>query len=95
MMGENCCKSGCKPICKAGKLVLLGFVILANQLYFGYSWWVVLGMLLVLKGAFVAVSHGVCPCNRKEESSSCCSEQKTEAPIVPATPEEKPKSKKH
>jgi hypothetical protein len=93
MMEEHCCKTGCQPMCKAGKLVLLGFIILANQLYFNYSWWIVLGMLLVLKGAFVAVTHGVCPCHKKEES--CCKEAKIEAPVAQPAPEEKPKGKKH
>lgn len=32
------------------KMLILGLIVLANELYFQYSWWLVFGGLLTLKG---------------------------------------------
>ena len=52
-----------------GKLIVLGGIILANELYFNYSWWLVLGGLLMLKGIIVLVMQGkhMCPCHDKKD----------------------------
>ncbi len=48
------------------KLVVLGAILLANQIYFKYDWWLLFGSLLVLKGFCVMIMKG-CPCHKKEE----------------------------
>ncbi len=32
------------------KMLILGLIVLANELYFKYSWWLVLGAVLTFKG---------------------------------------------
>ena len=40
---------------KAAVLIIVGLIVLLNELYLGYSWWVVLGVLLVVKGIVLLV----------------------------------------
>ncbi|MBI2659207.1 hypothetical protein HYX05_03880 [Candidatus Woesearchaeota archaeon] len=47
-MGDCCC--GMCSKCHAGKYIVLGLVLVVNQMYLGWDIWVVLGVLLILKG---------------------------------------------
>jgi hypothetical protein len=52
----------------AGFLIILGVIIIANELYFNVSWWILLGLLLILKGIKVLFWQGKC-CEGKKK---CC-----------------------
>lgn len=43
MVGHN-------SVYKGIKLILLGLVILANEIYFNYNWWLLFGSLFILAG---------------------------------------------
>jgi hypothetical protein len=77
MSMENCC-NGCKPICKGLKLVVLGVVLIVNEIYFGYNGWLLFGSLLVLGGLAKAVLGG-CLCNKFGGGACCTHEKKDES----------------
>ena len=44
------CDGGVCSKCWGVKLIVLGAILIANQLWFKWSWWVLIGALLILKG---------------------------------------------
>ena len=48
-MGEMCHDGVCSK-CWATKYMVVGLVLVANQMWFKWDIWVVIGMLLILKG---------------------------------------------
>jgi hypothetical protein len=54
----------CMPKCVAGKLLVLGAVLILVRLYTNWDIWVVLGVLAVLK-AIMIFFMPVCPCKAK------------------------------
>ena len=58
---DTTCHDGYCAKCHASKFVVVGLILIANQLYIHWDVWVVLGVLLVLKGimkfAMPACSH--------------------------------------
>ena len=46
---EQCCDGVCGK-CHGVKFIVVGAVLVANQLWFQWSWWLVIGALLMLKG---------------------------------------------
>ena len=58
-MGDDCCCGMCTK-CHAGKYIVVGLILLANQYYLKWDIWVVLGVLLVLKGVLKLVKP-CCP----------------------------------
>lgn len=65
-MEGNCC--GHTPQCYGMMAVVLGAVLIANQLWFRYDIWVVLGALLVIKG-IIKIAMPVCKCQKKESEA--------------------------
>ena len=55
----DCCCGMCTK-CHASKYIVVGLVLLANQLYLKWDIWVVIGALLVLKGVLKLVKPN-CP----------------------------------
>ena len=49
MMGCGCGDGVCSK-CWSVKLIVLGAILIANQMWFQWSWWVLIGALLILKG---------------------------------------------
>lgn len=47
---DTTCHDGYCAKCHASKFVVVGLILIANQLYIHWDVWVVLGVLLVLKG---------------------------------------------
>ena len=58
-MGENCCDGVCSK-CWGTKYIVVGLILIANQLWLGWSWWLVIGGLLVLKGVLKLAMPGGC-----------------------------------
>ena len=54
------CHHGVCSKCWAAKYIVIGLVLIANQYWFGWDIWVVLGTLLVLKGVLKLVKP-TCP----------------------------------
>ena len=48
-MDSTCCDGYCGK-CHAGKLIVFGLILVANQLYLKWDIWVLIGALFVLKG---------------------------------------------
>ena len=48
-MGCGCCDGVCGK-CWGVKYIVVGLILIANQQWFQWSWWLVIGALLVLKG---------------------------------------------
>ena len=66
--GEHgCCSGGCMPVCKGMKLVLVGGLLVLNDLFGWVSWGILIGVLVALKGLFVIAFKGSCPCRKGEE----------------------------
>lgn len=57
---DRTCHDGVCSKCCAGKYIIIGLVVVLNQLYFGWDIWVVLGVLLILKG-LLKWAKPVCP----------------------------------
>ena len=57
-MGQ-CCDGVCGK-CHAAKFVVVGLVLIANQLWLKWDIWVVIGALLVLKGIMKLAMPGGC-----------------------------------
>lgn len=45
---------------KAVMLIVVGLIVLLNELYLGYTWWVILGVLLLVKGVVLLVFKDYC-----------------------------------
>ena len=58
-MDSGCCCGMCAK-CHAGKYIVLGLVLVINQMYLKWDIWVVLGVLLILKGVLKWVKPN-CP----------------------------------
>ena len=56
---EGMCHDGVCGKCHAGKFIVFGLILVANQLWFGWDIWVVIGVLLVLKG-FLKLAMPTC-----------------------------------
>lgn len=54
------CYWGICTKCMAAKLIVVGLVLIINQLYFGWDVWIVIGVLIVLKGVLKLVKP-TCP----------------------------------
>ena len=58
---DSTCHDGYCGKCHAAKWIVFGIILIANQLYLKWDIWVVLGVLVVLKGimklAMPACSH--------------------------------------
>ena len=50
---------------KGCMMLILGLIVLANELYFNYSWWLVLGAVLTLKGLIHLVFKHKCESKKK------------------------------
>ena len=57
-MGQ-CCDGVCGK-CHATKFIVVGLVLIANQLWLKWDIWVVIGALLVLKGVMKLAMPGGC-----------------------------------
>ena len=55
----DCCCGMCTK-CHAGKWIVLGAIIVANQYWLKWDIWVVIGVLLILKGVLKMVKPN-CP----------------------------------
>ena len=53
----------CKPSCKGMKMVVFGLILIANQLWFRWDIWVVVGALVALKGV-MCMAMPCCPCQK-------------------------------
>ena len=58
-MGDDCCCGMCTK-CHAAKYIVVGLILLANQYWLKWDIWVVIGVLLVLKGVLKMVKPN-CP----------------------------------
>ncbi|MBI2653532.1 hypothetical protein HYX02_01850 [Candidatus Woesearchaeota archaeon] len=57
---EMMCHDGVCGKCWAAKFIVVGLVLIANQYWFGWDIWVVIGVLLVLKGVLKLAMPGGC-----------------------------------
>lgn len=64
-----CCSDCYCPKCQGIQLILLGVLVLLNIYVLEWSWWLFLGVMLVLAG-FLRVSYPMCPCNRDRKAAS-------------------------
>jgi len=48
-MGGSCCGGVCGK-CHAGMAIVIGLILVINQLYVEWDIWVVVGVLIILKG---------------------------------------------
>ena len=48
-MDATCCDGICGK-CRAAKFIVLGLILVANQWWFKWDIWVVIGVLLIIKG---------------------------------------------
>ena len=53
-MDNMCCCGVCSK-CWAGKYIVVGLILIINQLYIKWDIWVVLGVLIALKGVMKLV----------------------------------------
>jgi len=61
-MGSECCGSVCTK-CHAGKLIVLGLILIINQLYLNWSWWLLIGGLIALKGVLMLLKPSCGHCD--------------------------------
>ena len=54
------CHGGVCGKCMGGKLIVVGAIVIANQLWLNWSWWLVIGGLLVVKGLLKVAMPGGC-----------------------------------
>ena len=54
------CHDGVCGRCMGGKLIVVGAIVIANQLWLNWSWWLVIGGLLVIKGLLKVAMPGGC-----------------------------------
>jgi hypothetical protein len=87
-MGHECNCHGCKPACIGMKMIAVGALLIANQIYFRLNWWILLGGLLILKGLMLVVMKG-CMCHMHETKECCCSNE-----LASETAKEKKHAKK-
>ncbi len=55
------CHDGMCGKCHAGKWIVFGLILIVNQLYLKWDVWVVIGMLVVLKGIMKLALHASSP----------------------------------
>jgi len=63
-MGDICCGGTC-PRCWAGKLIVIGVVLILARIYTNWDIWIVVGTIILLKGLLMLVMP-TCPhCEEK------------------------------
>lgn len=58
---ENCCT----PRCIAMKMLILGAILVLVRTYTAWDIWIVLGVILLIKGIILVIMP-VCPCQNKQ-----------------------------
>ena len=80
------------PVCFGLKLILFGGLLIANDIYWNYSWASFFGALLIVKGLMSMLFARNCGCGHGEE---CCKpEEKKEGKKEEKKEEKKEKPKK-
>jgi hypothetical protein len=66
----------CKPACKGMKLVFLGALLIANEMFFQYPWAYLLGAVAIIFGLYKMLLP-ICPCGGMAccKDDSCCKEE--------------------